>query len=53
MNIRILFRNGCEFYFENIKGYEEKGKYLQVICNTGYKREFDFDDIDNYKIEGV
>ena len=52
MDIRILFKNGCEFHFENIKGYKAENNYLQIVCNTGYKRSFSFDDIECYTIKG-
>lgn len=52
MDIRILFKNGCEFHFPNIKSYEEKGKWLEVKLGTGYKRSFSFEFIECYTIKG-
>lgn len=52
MDIRILFKNGCEFHFEKIRDYKLENNYLQIVCNTGYKRSFSFDNIESYKIEG-
>lgn len=51
MKITIKFWDKSSFVFENCKSYKEEGKYLIITEGIGYEWRFDFDDIDNYKVE--